>query len=156
MRDARWTISKVLIVVILPLTVILGIFGSCTAWFSDGAATFQKEFAPSALLKKYEWFKNAAAQLDAKAADIQVYENKKKGVEDAYKGVTRDKWPRDERESLRVWEQEVAGIKASFNGLAAEYNAQMAKVNWRFCNAGDLPAGADRVLPREYRAYLVN
>jgi hypothetical protein len=50
-------------------------------------------------------------------------------------------------------ESEVAGVKASYNSLAAEYNANMVKVHWAFCNAGDLPAGAAEALPREYKPY---
>ena len=39
------------------------------------------------------------------------------------------------------------------HGLAAEYNAQMAKFNWAFTNQGKLPAGATEVLPREFKPY---
>ena len=53
-----------------------------------------------------------------------------------------------------IWHSEVAGIKASYNSLAAEYNSQMAKFNWQFCNAGTLPQGATEVLPREHKPYI--
>jgi hypothetical protein len=69
-------------------------------------------------------------------------------------GESRKDWAREDREQLNVWMQEVAGVKASFNQLAAEYNANMAKFNYRFTNAGDLPRGATEVLPREFRTYI--
>lgn len=55
---------------------------------------------------------------------------------------------------MSIWQAEVAGVKASYNSLAAEYNAQMAKINWRFCNRGQLFKGADEPLPREFALYL--
>ena len=46
--------------------------------------------------------------------------------------------------------------KAAFNSLAADYNANMAKINFAFCNIGTMPAGADIPLPREFRQYIVD
>jgi hypothetical protein len=45
-------------------------------------------------------------------------------------------------------------MKYSFNQLAADYNAQMAKINYAFCNVGQLPQGATTPLPREYKPYI--
>jgi hypothetical protein len=115
----------------------------------------QEEASPRALLQKYTWFKDAAAQLDKKRADIGVYEERMKQLAAAYEGKPRSQWPRDERETYNQWATELAGVKASYNALAAEYNAAMAKGHWSFCNAGSLPRGADVALPREYRPYEV-
>ncbi len=112
------------------------------------------EAGPKALLKKYQWFKDASAQLDKKQADVRVYEARFKSMEEGYKGQRRSEWAREDREQYNLWTSEVAGIKASYNGLAAEYNSAMAKINWSFCNAGDLPKGADQPLPREYKPYM--
>ena len=60
---------------------------------------------------------------------------------------------RSDKEQMYVWMSEVAGIKASYNQLVSEYNSQMSKLNWRFCNVGNLPQGATEVLPREYKPY---
>ena len=120
----------------------------------DAKDTAFKEFKPSELLRKYEWFKDASAQLDKKVADIKVYESRFKTINQAYEGVPRKDWPREDREQLSLWITEVSGIKASYNSLSAEYNAQMAKFNWRFCNAGTLPQGATVPLPREYKPYI--
>jgi hypothetical protein len=106
---------------------------------------------PATLLKKYEWFKDASAQCDKKLADIQVYENRFTQTKQMYGEPT--KWPRDVREQVMLWQSEVSGITASYNSLAADYNAQMAKINYRFCNVGNLPQGATEPLPREYKPY---
>ena len=113
-----------------------------------------EEAGPRALLKKYQWFKDASAQLDKKQADIKVYEARFKSMEEGYKGQRRSEWAREDREQYNLWTSELAGIKASYNGLAAEYNSAMAKINWAFCNQGDLPKGADQPLPREYKPYV--
>lgn len=123
-------------------------------YVQDAKDTAFKEFKPSELLKKYEWFKSASAQLDKKIADVKVYEARMQTIIDGYKGVARKDWARDDREQLSLWQSELAGVKASYNDLASEYNAQMAKFNWRFCNVGTLPQGATEPLPRDYKPYI--
>lgn len=121
---------------------------------SEAVDVVAEEAGPRALLKKYQWFKDASAQLDKKQADIKVYEARFKAMEEGYKGQHRSEWAREDREQYNLWTSEVAGIKASYNGLSAEYNAAMVKINWAFCNQGDLPKGADQPLPREYKPYI--
>jgi two-component SAPR family response regulator len=138
------------------LLFILGImfFAVSCRYVNDASNTAFKEFKPSELLKKYEYYKDASAALDKKIADIQVYSVRVKTMEDAYKGVKRSEWAKDDREQLSIWMSEVAGIKASYNTLAAEYNSAMSKFNWAFCNTGTLPQGATNPLPREYKPYI--
>lgn len=112
--------------------------------------TISNEVVPGKLLSKYEWFKDAASQLDKKKADIMVYEARLI----PFKGMNPVDIPRHVSEQIMVWNQEVAGIKASYNALAADYNAQMAKINWAFTNVGSLPKGAETPLPREYAPYI--
>lgn len=124
-------------------------------WFGGRALEVVKEQVdPAALLKKYEWFKNASAELDAKLANIAVYESRFRafGSKD---GTCPSTINRTALEQCMIWQQEVSGIKASYNDLAAEYNAQMAKINYRFTNVGDLPRGASGPVPREYRSYVI-
>ena len=135
------------------LFAVIGAIGYGFSWFGEAAKVAQDEFGPKELLRKYEWFKDAAAQLEKKQADIAVYEGRMKAMDETYKDLPRQNWPREDREQYNVWSSEVAGVKASYNQLAAEYNAQMAKFNWRFTNQGDLPKGADRPLPREFKPY---
>lgn len=144
---------KVFLAVVI-LGVLVAVIGYALGWFGEAAKVVQDEFGPRAALEKYEWFKDAAAQLEKKQADITVFAGRMKAMDETYKEVQRQKWPREDREQYNVWSSEVAGVKASYNTLAAEYNAQMAKFNWRFANAGELPKGADQPLPREFKPYL--
>ena len=134
---------------ILTLLYPLAFFGCGEAY--DVA---REEVGPRALLKKYEWFKDVAAQLDKKQADIEVYESRLVSLEQMYKGVARKDWPRTDLEQSNIWRLEVAGIKASYNSLAAQYNANMSKINYAFTNVGDLPPGAVEPLPRSFREYV--
>lgn len=156
--EYRWTLPRViglLLITIIAFTVLgwaacaIGLVGGVA---NNAAAVVPKELYPEALLRKYEWFKDASAALDKKQADIQVYDGRIQRMKADYVGVPRAKWPRDEREQLAIWESEESGIKASYNALAAEYNAEMSKINWRFTNVGDVPQGGKPV-PREFRAY---
>ncbi len=137
---------------VLALGIVFSVMGCFVC--NEAAQVAKDEFGPEALLKKYMWFKDAAAQLEKKQADVTVYDGRMKAMAEAYKDLPRHKWPREDREQYNVWASEVAGVKASYNSLAAEYNAQMAKFNWRFANAGELPKGADKPLPREFKPYI--
>ena len=134
-------------VMLAALAVVLG-------WFGQATDVAGKEFGPQKLFERYEWFKDAAAQLDKKRADITVYESRFRALDESYAGEPRAKWARDDREQYNIWKSEVAGIKASYNQLAAEYNAGMVKINWRYTNVGDLPPGSTEPLPREFKPYI--
>jgi hypothetical protein len=110
------------------------VWGACfavTGVVNEGGQVARENFGPRAALVRYEWFKDAAAQLDKKRADIRLYEGRMKRCE----RVTHA----DERERCGLWESEMLGVVASYNGLAAEYNAAMAKVNWSYANRGEVP-----------------
>ena len=137
--------------VVIALSLFMFVFVNAC---SESVEVAREEFGPRAMLKKYEWFKDAAATLDKKRADIKVYRSRVSGLKEDYKGVPRKDWPRSDREQLNLWRNEVAGVTASYNSLASEYNSQMVKFNWRFANAGTLPGGATEPLPREFKPYL--
>lgn len=143
-----------IVFLIFALGIVASVVDYGIGWFGETAKVAQKEFGPEMLLKKYEWFKDASSQLDKKQADIMVYDGRMNQMDETYKGLERHKWPREDREQHNLWSSEVAGVKASYNSLAADYNAQMAKFNWHFTNVGDLPPGADKPLPREYKPYM--
>lgn len=113
-----------------------------------------EEYGPRASLKKYEWFKDAAAALDAKVADIKIYEVRVNGLQEQYGDQPRSTWAREDREQYNINVAELAGLKASYNSLAADYNSQMSKINWSFAEVGKLPPGATKALPREYKPYV--
>ncbi len=131
------------------IACVPGFFLGC----DESVKVAQEEFGPRALLKKYEWLKETHAQLDKKRNDIKVYEGRMKTMDETYKSIPRIQWPREDREQHNTWSSEVAGTKASYNDLAAQYNAKMKEEHWRFANKGELPQGASEVLPRDYVRY---
>ena len=140
---------------ILVGIVLLGTGASyALGWCGEAAKVTQEEVGPRAVLQKYMLLKEMHAQLDKKLADIKVYENRMNALEAAYKGAPRGQWPRDDREAYNQAATELAGVKASYNDLAAQYNAKMAEVNWAFANQGELPKGATETLPRNYAPYV--
>ena len=109
----------------------------------DGANVIQKEFSPSALLKKYEHFKNLSAAIDEKRATIQVYESQLAGVKN------------QESFQYQQTQAEMMGLISMHNSLCAEYNSAMSKFNYAFCNKGELPASNLEPLPREIKPYIL-
>jgi len=146
-RNPMGCIFKALLIIIL-IGGLLGTVGYFAGWFSEAATVTKKEFGPQAMLKKYEWFKNASAELVKKENDILVYSTNLKNMEDSYKNIPRNKWDRTDKEQYNQWSIELAGIKASYNSVAAEYNAQSSKFNWSpFKGNSDLP-------PTEYKTFI--
>ncbi|KKQ32069.1 MAG: hypothetical protein US49_C0018G0002 [candidate division TM6 bacterium GW2011_GWF2_37_49] len=148
------TVGVIAVIILVFIGVM--VLGSILGWFGEATEVAHDEFGPKAMLEKYEWFKDVSAQLDKKRADIKVYESRMTAMKEDYQGKSRGNWPREDREQYNIWVSEVAGVKASYNDLAAQYNAQMMKFNWRFANKGDLPEGATMPLPREYKPYTEN
>lgn len=130
--------------------LLLGAIGNGLGWFHQATTVVAEEFSPREMLRKYEWFKEASAQLDKKQADIALYHTRMAAMP-----PDRATWDRTDKETFAQWQSELLGVTASYNALAADYNAQMAKINWRFANAGMLPQGATEPLPREFKPYEV-
>lgn len=114
---------------------------------NDTAKVIKQEFAPSALLEKYKYFKNLSAAIDTKRADIKVYE-------DELSGLTKE--TKQDKEYFYQKRSEMMGLIAMHNQLCSEYNSAMAQFQFRFTNAGDLPASNLEPLPREIRPYITN
>jgi len=136
--------------VILLMVVGAGVsfFGGILGWFGEAQQVAREEFGPRAMLQKYEWFKNAAASLDAKKKNISVLQSRLAVFEKM--GYTN--LDRTDKENYQIWTQEVAGAKMSYNNLAADWNSQISKFNWKPF-VGDLPAGAEQTLSTEYAPY---
>ena len=128
------------LIILLLLPIILS---SCM----DGCKTAYKEFKPSTLLSKYEYFKNLSAAIDKKRADIEMYQSEISSMK------IEDK---DDKFYIQQRKSELLGIISVHNNLCAEYNSAMAKFNYRFTNAGDLPATNLTPLPREIKPYINN
>lgn len=139
----------------IVFAVICGTCNTAVNMVDNGQKVVYDQFKPEELLRKYEWFKDASAQLDQKLSTLKIYQSKFNDLKQQYKNKSRSDWSRDDREQYNIWQSEQAGISASYNDLASQYNAAMAKFNYRFCNKWDLPQGAETPLPREYKPYIV-
>lgn len=144
--------------IIVVLFIVLAISGvlNVAGWFindpQNGAVVVaQEQFNARELLRKYTWFKETRAALDQKIATLKVYESKNAKFE---KLEADGKLDRINREQLMTWQQEQAGIAASYNELASEYNAKHAEIHWAFTDVGRLPKGETQTLPRDYAPYL--
>lgn len=146
------TFLLVVLVIVLAPIFFIG-YHSCV-WVGNAATTVREQFSPSTMLARYEWFKDAYSRLNAFDANLSVYSASRKSLLETY-GADATKWPKDVRQEIAQQRREIDGIVAARNNLAADYNASMAKFNWRFTNAGDLPAGATVVLPREVATYII-
>ena len=149
-----------LLKVLTILVIALAMFGCFRAIhtvnkaINNGFDTAYQEFKPETLLKKYETFKDMSASLDEKVASIDVLKNQLVALNDQYKGEKRKDWARVDASQYNVLSSTISGEIISYNELASQYNSEMSKFNWRFTNAGDLPQGATKVLPREYKPYI--
>lgn len=106
---------------------------SCTivdAWLTESGQVAKEEFNPRVALKKYEWFKDAAAELDRKRADISVMQKSLDELYKTYAGTKRADWAESDRSEQSQLTAELNGLRSSHNDLAAQYNAAMAKVNY--------------------------
>lgn len=131
---------------LLGIGLLIIIFFSVLRYCGNAADTVHQQFSASALLKKYEYFKDLSAAIDSKRADLNAY---KANLQD-YKVTDKD--------SRFYYEQskaEAMGILMMHNNLVAEYNAGMSKFNYAFCNVGSLPASNLEPLPREFKPYLL-
>ena len=148
------TLKYILLGLFLLLCLALSAIGSrgCS-WLSKASAVAEQQVDPALLLKRYEWFKDVLAQCDKKLADIEVYKTRLTLMDKDYENTPRKDWDRTDKEQYNLWTQEVAGVVASYNSLAAEYNSAMSKMNYRFTNIGALPKGASEPLPKEVREY---
>lgn len=108
----------------------------------DTQDVVQKEFSPSAMLKKYEYFKNLSSAIDEKRATIDVYESQLKGIKN------------HEDFQYQQVQAEMMGLISMHNSLCSEYNSAMSKFNYAFCNKGELPATNLEPLPREMKPYI--
>lgn len=132
--------------------IIVGIMfsgiGMVTGWFGEAATVARQEFGPKAMLTKYEWFKDTAAGLDRKQANITVYSTRLA----VFDGMSRKDMDRTDKTQQAQWLAEVAGVKASYNMLASDWNSQISKFHWKPF-LGDLPPGAETLLTKEYAPY---
>lgn len=131
---------------IIFVVFLLSMFGKGLGWFSEAADVAKEEFGARASLTKYEWFKDASAQLEKKLADIDTYQQSLASLQDSYEDTPRKDWDRFDKQNWQQLTQELNGIKSSYNTLAAEYNANSEKFNWSIYKGSDVP-------PIQYNQY---
>lgn len=153
-KKGPWSLLFKFFVICALLGLAFGAYGLVCGTVKETAQVAREEFGPRALLQKYELFKDMYAQCEKQIANIKVYKGKISQLENDYEGIPRKDWDRIDKQILSQWRSELDGVKASYNKLAAKYNSQMAKFNWRFTNAGGLPKGASEPLPREVAPYV--
>ncbi len=141
------------IAVLIGVSIVLGIVGFILFWPQQTAEVAKDKFGPQTAFANYEWFKDTAGMLRAQSDNIKNFELQQKQLEEQYKDIPRAKWAREDREQWNENAVTIADTKANYNLLVGQYNANMAKVNFKYTNAGDLPAGSDEVMQREYALY---
>lgn len=146
----RFGLAALLTLALLP--------SGCNAlrWSNEASEVAYQQVRPKVLLERYERFKEQRAVLDAKQASIAQYQAAIHSLKSDYAGTPMVDWPMDAREGYAARRAELHGMVASYNLLAADYNAAMSKENYRFCNVGRLPQGLEGMepLPRQYAPYL--
>ena len=156
-KGEKWTnrfIAKPISTTFMALIVVCMLFlgfkavGGVFGWFGGAMNVVQTEMAPQVLQKKYEWFKDTAAILGAKQASIAVNDSRLA----VFAGMSRKEMDRTDKQQQAQIMAETAGIRMAYNNLAAEWNAQISKWNWKLV-VGDLPAGASTTLSKTFAAY---
>jgi hypothetical protein len=126
---------------LLFITLISMLITSC-GWLSEAGDVTYEQVRPTALLTKYQYFKDMSSSIDRHRANLMVYEEELKDTN------TSESY-RQQRRS------EALGILAMYNDLVSRYNSDMAKINYSFCNVGGLPQSNLDPLPREFKPYIL-
>lgn len=156
-RSSRRSPLRIFVGLVLFFTVaglLAAVIRGAASTVRETGAVLHEELGPRALNEKYEWFKDSYAALDAKWATLSQLDSKITRLRADYTDIPRNQWSRVDLASVNLWETERDAILASYNTLAAQYNAEMAKWHTAFVNAGKLPEGGDGEFPREARPYL--
>jgi len=121
---------------IFLLVTIIGVF---TGFIGESVDVAQETFGPRAAKEKYEWFKSAADNIQAKRANIDAQKAKINSIVKSYGEQKRRDWDRIDKENIAIWETELAGMVSAHNNLVAEYNSAAKKVTWNFARSNELP-----------------
>jgi hypothetical protein len=122
-----------LVLVTVPVTCAVSGVGW---WAAEAAGVARDEFGPRAAVRKYEWFKDAWTQLQAREANIKERKTQLASLEAAYAGMPRPQWDRVDKQTWAQISAEISGMVAAYNDLAAEYNASRSKATFGFAEMG--------------------
>lgn len=138
------------------VAVVLGLFvlsltlrgcGFVSGWMDDAQKTAHKEYDASAMLKKYEWFKDQSQRIQKMDQDIANTSKLRDGVREQFEldnGKDHTKWDpitkKQYQEKVDLSDQMYLSTVAQRNSIVAEYNSQSSKFNWSpFKSKMDLP-----------------
>ncbi len=138
------TIGYVAIAIVAMITMTICAF-TCN-FVGDGVQTVHNEYDPSAMLKKYEWFKNQSQFILKADQDIknlkseqqikEQFENDNGKSHTSWDPITKNSY----QEQINLNQQQRMAIVANRNKMVADYNAQSSKFNWgAFKTKDDLP-----------------
>jgi len=147
--------------VLVLLFVAMVLVNGCNAmrWGHEASEVAYQETRPTVLLKKYRYFKQVAAKLDALQANIAAMDSTLKTWERRYQALPTEKWPRHVSEQYDSRLAETNATKANFNALASDYNQAMSDTAFAFCNVGSLPKGFPEgatALKRKFATYILH
>jgi hypothetical protein len=97
----------------------------------------EDQYAPDAILHKYEWFKNQYNSIQ----QIGIRTEQSRLAIENYKQMMGDpsKWNFSQHEEFSRLSTIYSGYQSQYNALAAEYNSQSSKFNWDFARTNELP-----------------
>lgn len=122
--------------------IILLLFLSSCSYIQETKEVTWQETRPKVLLQKYMYFKDLSSTIDNQRANLIVYQEE-------LKDSTLIGEYKQQRKS------EAIGIVMNYNSLVAKYNAEMSKINYAFCNVGQLPQSNLEPLPREFKPFIL-
>jgi len=121
--------------VVITITTVFGLAG----FIGDDVSVVHETYGLRSAKEKYEWFKSAADNINAKRDNINAQKAKIASIYKSYEGEKRRNWDRVDKENIAVWETELAGMISNHNNLVAEYNAAAKKITWNFARSNELP-----------------
>ena len=98
--------------------------------FTEASEVIQEEFNSRDTLDTYNWFKDAAAVIKQKKADIEVYNQQITSMVIEYEGIKKTEWDETDKSQFNQWQIELKYLKVTYNTLIIEYNLQSLKFNW--------------------------
>lgn len=129
------------------MSLILRGCGFAGAWMDDAAKTAHKEYDASAMLKKYEWFKDQSQRIQKMDQDIANTKTQVDKVRIEFErdnGTVHANWDpitkKQYNEKIGMTESMYMATVSQRNSLVADYNSQSSKFNWEpFKSKTDLP-----------------
>jgi hypothetical protein len=143
----RTGITIAIILGILLFGLVLRGCGFAGGWLDDAQKTAHKEYDASAMLKKYEWFKDQSQRIQKMDQDIFNTAKLRDGVREQFEldnGKDHTKWDpitkKQYQDKVNLSDEMYLSTVAQRNSIVAEYNSQSSKFNWSpFKSKMDLP-----------------